>query len=158
MASQFFVFKCLGGLLVSFLQPLFQACISLSYHPIAFCHCNTIRFLKPGKGDYTAPGAWRPIALLNRVKKVLESVISRQMITLSEEYSLLSAQHMGTHPGRSIDTTLDFLVQQIYATRQHKDGVVMLPSLNMTGAFNRVVPARLLQNMWERLIHEWIVK
>ncbi len=30
--------------------------------------------------------------------------------------------------------------------------------LNMTGAFDRVVPARLLQNMRERNIPEWIVK
>jgi hypothetical protein len=28
----------------------------------------------------------------------------------------------------------------------------------MTGAFDRVVPARLLHNMWERRIPEWIVK
>jgi hypothetical protein len=34
----FFVLKCLGPSLVSYLQPLFQACIDLSYHPLAFCH------------------------------------------------------------------------------------------------------------------------
>jgi hypothetical protein len=48
----FFVLKCLGSPLVSYLQPLFQACISLSYHPTAFCHCNTVPLRKPGKGDY----------------------------------------------------------------------------------------------------------
>jgi nitrate reductase assembly molybdenum cofactor insertion protein NarJ len=65
---------------------------------------------------------------------------------------------MGARPGRSIDTTLDFLVQQIHATWQNKDGVATLLSLNMTGAFDRVVPARLLHNMRERKITEWIVK
>ncbi len=34
----------------------------------------------------------------------------------------------------------------------------MLLSLDMTGAFDRVVPARLLHNMRERNILEWIVK
>jgi hypothetical protein len=53
----FFVLKCLGSSLVSYLQPLFQACIDFSYHPVAFCHCNTIPLRKPGKGNYSAPGA-----------------------------------------------------------------------------------------------------
>jgi hypothetical protein len=66
-----FVLKCLGSPLVSYLQPLFQACINLSYHPTEFCHCNTVPLRKPGKGDYSAPGAWRPIALLNTLGKVL---------------------------------------------------------------------------------------
>ncbi len=77
---------------------------------------------------------------------------------MSEEHSLLPAQHMGARPGRSIDIILDFLVQQIHATWRNKDGVAMLLSLNMTGAFDRVVPAQLLHNMRERKIPDWIVK
>jgi hypothetical protein len=65
---------------------------------------------------------------------------------------------MRAHPGRSIDTALDFLVQQIHATWQKKDGVATLLLLDITGAFDRVVPARLLHNMRERKIPEWIVK
>jgi hypothetical protein len=56
--------------------------------------------------------------------------------------------------GRSIDTALNFLVQQIYASWQSKDGVATLLSLDMTAAFDRVVPARLLHNMRERKIPE----
>jgi hypothetical protein len=65
---------------------------------------------------------------------------------------------MRARPCRSIDTALNFLVQQIYATWQNKDGVATLLSLNMTGAFDGVVPARLLHNLRERRIPEWIVK
>jgi hypothetical protein len=65
---------------------------------------------------------------------------------------------MGAHPGESIDTAPDYLVQQIHATWQNKDGVAMLLLLDMTGAFDRVVHARLLHNMRERKISEWIVK
>ncbi len=154
----FFVLKCLRSPLVSFLRPLFQACVDFSYHPIAFCHCNTVPLGKPGKGDYLVPGAWRPIARLNMLGKVLESVVARRISSLSEEHSLLPDQHMGARPGRSIDTALDFLVQQIHATWQSKDRVSTLLSLDMTGAFDRVVPARLLHNMRERKIPEWIVK
>jgi hypothetical protein len=77
-----------------------------------------------------------------------------QFLSLSEEHSLLPVQHMRARPSRSIDTTLDYLVQQIHATRQNKDNVATLLSLDMTGAFDSVVPARLLRNMREREIPE----
>jgi hypothetical protein len=91
----FFVLKCLGSPLVSYLQPLFKACADLSYYSTAFCLCNTVPQIKPGKGDYSAPDAWRPIALLNIQGKVSESVIALQIFTWSEEHSLLPAQHRG---------------------------------------------------------------
>jgi hypothetical protein len=65
---------------------------------------------------------------------------------------------MRARPGRSIDTALNFLIPQIHATWQNKNGVATLLSVDMTGAFDRVVPARLLHNMRERKIPEWIVK
>jgi hypothetical protein len=65
---------------------------------------------------------------------------------------------MGARPSRSIDTALDFLVQQIHATWPNRDGVAILLSLDMTGAFDRVVPARLLHNMKETTISKWILK
>jgi hypothetical protein len=68
----FFILKCLGSPLVSFLKRPFQACIDFLYHPTAFCHCNTVPLKNPGKGDYSVPGAWQPIALLDTLGKVLE--------------------------------------------------------------------------------------
>jgi hypothetical protein len=86
--------------------------------------------------------------------KVLESVIARQTSALSEEHDLLPAQHMGARPSRSIDTVLDLLAQQIHATWQNTDRVATLLSLDMTGAFDRVVPVQLLHTMRERKIPE----
>jgi hypothetical protein len=65
---------------------------------------------------------------------------------------------MGTHLSGSIVTAFDFLVQQICATWQNKDGVATLLLLDMTGAFDRVVPVRILHNLRERKVLEWIVK
>ncbi len=89
---------------------------------------------------------------------MLESDIARRLLSLSEEHSLLLAQHMGARPGRLIDFALDFLVQQIHATRQKQDGVATLLLLDMTRAIARVVLARLLHNMRERKIPGRIVK
>jgi hypothetical protein len=73
---------------------------------------------------------------------------------MSEEHSLLLAQDMGARPSRSIDIALHYLAQQIHTTWQNKDSVATLPSLDMTGASDRVIPARLLHNMMERKVPE----
>jgi hypothetical protein len=100
----------------------------------------------------------KPITYLNTLGKIIVSVIAQWISSLSEEHSLLPAQHMGACPGRSIDTALDYLDQQIHATWQNKDGVATLLSLDMTMAYDRVIPAWLLHNMRERKIPESIVK
>ncbi len=65
---------------------------------------------------------------------------------------------MGAHPGKSIDTVLDYLVHHIHAKWQNKDDVATVLSLDMMGAFDRVVPAWRRDNMRERIIPECIVK
>ena len=61
--------------LVKLLIPLFQACVTLSYHPRAIKMVNTIALRIIAKGNYTTPMAYRPIALLNTISKVIESII-----------------------------------------------------------------------------------
>ncbi len=86
--------------------------------------------------------------------------VARQIWSLSKEHSLLPAQHKGACPGKSIDTPLNFPVQQIHASWQNKDCVTMLLLLDMTGDFVRFEPAWLLHNMGKRkypeLIVEWV--
>ena len=44
---------------------------------------------KPNKPNYSEPKAYRPIALLDTLGKVLETVISKRLAGLAESYSLL---------------------------------------------------------------------
>jgi hypothetical protein len=44
---------------------------------------------KPGKSDYTNPLAYRPIALLNTLGKVLEAVISNRIKFITKTHDLL---------------------------------------------------------------------
>jgi hypothetical protein len=154
----FFVLIYLGSLLVSFLKPLLQACINISNHTTAFCHCDTIPLRKQGKGDYPGPRTQHPVAPFKKPRKVLVSVIAPRFLSLSEELSLLPAQLRGACPCSSIDTTLDFLVEQIYTTWQNKDSMATLLLLDPTRAFNRVVPAQLLHHMRKRRILECTIK
>ncbi len=76
--------KLLGKPLLQFLQSLFQACLHCSYHPVHFKKSSTDVLRKPGKGDYSVPAAWRPIALLNSLGKVLEAVVAGRSTALTE--------------------------------------------------------------------------
>jgi hypothetical protein len=153
----FFVLKCLKSTLVSYLQPLFQVCINRSYHPTAFCHCNTVPLRKPGKDDYSAPRAWRQIALLNTLGKVLENVIARRISTLSWSIAFSLPSTWGPTPASQMTLPSTFFSKRSMQHGRTKYGVATLLSLDMTGAFDRVVPARLLHNMREIKFPEWIL-
>lgn len=78
------ILKILGTTLVERLLPIFNACATLSYHPRTFKEATTIVFKKPGKDDYTDPKAYRSIALLNTMGKILESIMAEKITTLAE--------------------------------------------------------------------------
>jgi hypothetical protein len=61
---------------------------------------------KPGKGDYSNPSAYRPIALLNTLGKILEAVISNRIKYIAESYDLLSDLQYGARLKRIIKTAL----------------------------------------------------
>lgn len=107
------ILKVCANKLVGLLTPLFQACIDLSYHPSEFKMANTLAIKKPGTGDYTEPKAYRPIALLNTLGKVLESIMSKKICFLTESHCLLPETHMGTWRGKSTETALELLTEQM---------------------------------------------
>jgi hypothetical protein len=91
---------------ITLLKTLFQACWNLSYHPIAFHKAISVFLRKPGKGDYTNPAAYRPIALLNTLGKALESIIATRLKDLAEKYSLLPDSQYRARSKRSTETAL----------------------------------------------------
>jgi hypothetical protein len=73
--------------------------------------------------------------------------VASKITAFSEKHGLLPPQHMGARLGRSTDTALDMLVKQTHAAWQADKGVSSLLALDMTRAFNRVVPVRLVDNL-----------
>ena len=71
------------------LTRLFQAYFDLRYYLRFFKEANTVILKKPNKPDYSEPKVYRPIALLDILGKVLETVISKRLSRLAESYSLL---------------------------------------------------------------------
>jgi hypothetical protein len=75
---------------------------------------ETVVIKKPGKPDYSEPKAYRPIALLSTIGKVLESVIARQISYLIERHQLLPENDFGGRRRHSCEQAIHALLEQVY--------------------------------------------
>ena len=139
------------------LTPLYQACVDIGYHPVAFKEANIMAFKKPGKEDYTVPKAYKPIALLNTLGKTLESIVAKKIMYLAEQHRLLPDTHMGARRGKSTESALELLTEQIHTVwGQGTDKIATLLSIDVSGAFDTVSHPMLLHNLRKRKIPQWI--
>ena len=114
---------------------------------------------KPGKPDYSAPGAYRPISLLNTLGKILEAVIARRLSFWAETYKLLPDTQFGGRPGRNTEQALLVLANAIDRAWL-RSKVVTLIAFDLKGAFNGVnkvsLDARLRAKGIPTMARQWI--
>lgn len=141
------------------IKRLFQACLTHGVQPAHFKTARTVMLKKPGKEDYSNPSAYRPIALLNTLGKILESVISNRIKYFAESYELLPDSQYGARPLRATETALQQITEKIHTIwgRGNKR-VASLLSLDVTKAFDRVSHVRLAHNLRKRRIPESLVR
>jgi len=84
------------------------------------------------------PGAWRPIALLSTIGKVIETLAARRLSTLAEQEGLLPDNQMGNRTNRSTETALELLVEQIHTVWKTGNQVASVLLLDIAGAFDTV--------------------
>ena len=131
------IWKKIWGHLKSFIVSIFTASVELGHHPRQWRSAKIVVLRKPGKPDYSVPGAYRPISLLNTLGKLLEAVMARRLSYLAEEHSLLPNSQFGGRPGRTTEQALLVLSSAIdQAWYKHK--VVTLIAFDLKGAFNGV--------------------
>ena len=68
---------------------IFTASINLGHYLQRWKTAMIVVLRKPGKPDYSALGAYRPISLLNTLGKLLEAVIAKRLSYYAETYGLL---------------------------------------------------------------------
>lgn len=92
---------------------LFEAIIVQGHIPPQWKMAKTVMLAKPGKSDYTQPGAYRPITLLNTLAKLFEKTLARYMSNVAEQYQVLHPGHFGARPNHSSQEALIQLVTWI---------------------------------------------
>ena len=116
----------------------------------------TIVLRKPGKPRYDVPKAFRPIALLNTMWKVLTAIVAEQLTHITEKYQLLPGHHFGGRPGRTTTDALHLLAHEI-KTSWRAGKVTSVLFLDIEGAFPNAVPSRLEANLRKRHVPRKII-
>jgi len=135
--------------LVERLFYIYQAMLekSLMYKP--WKEFNTVVLCKPGKPSYNIPKAYRPIALLNTMWKVIMAIVASHITFYTEKYQLLPANHFGGCPGRTTADVIHLLTNKVKVAWR-KQEVVSVLFLDIEGAFPNVNPMRLVHNIRNR--------
>jgi len=107
--------KC-AALLTDSLLSIYKAMFerALMYKP--WKTFTTVVLRKPGKPRYDAPKAYRPIALLNTMWKVLMAIVAGQLTFATEKHQLLPANHFRGRPGRTTTDAMHLLANMIKAS------------------------------------------
>ena len=137
--------KC-SALIVERLCHIYRAMLdkSLMYKP--WKEFVTMVLRKPGKPSYDVPKAYRPIALLNTMWKVITAIIANHIMYITEKHQTLPANHFGGRPGRMTTDAIHLLVTKIKAAWRAKK-VASVLFLDIEGAFPNADPERLLDNL-----------
>jgi hypothetical protein len=102
------------------------------------------------------PKAYRPIALLNTMGKVLTAIVAELLVFYTESHGLLPAHHFGGRPGRTTTDVLHLLTHKIKdAWRKRQVTVVLF--LDIEGAFPNAVTSKLLHSLRKRGIPQEII-
>ncbi|KAI3033203.1 hypothetical protein CBS76997_11321 [Aspergillus niger] len=131
------VWKHLWMYLKETITTVFTKSVDLGYYPRQWKQARIVVLRKPGKPDYSAPGAYRPISLLNTLGKLLEAVMARRLSYWAERFKLLPDKQFGGRPGRNIEQALLVLANAPYRAWE-RSRVVTLIAFDLKGAFNGV--------------------
>ena len=140
-------------IIAEYLLRIFKAIFTLGTYSDRWRIWDTIVLCKPGKPRYDIPKAYRPIALMNTMGKLLSSVVAEELVYMCEQYELLPSHHFRGQPGRCTMDAMHLLAHRIKAAwRRNKVAVVLF--LDVEGAFPNTVTARLLHNLRMRRVPE----
>jgi len=138
--------KACWGAVKGDIHALFNKCLHIGYYPKAWRLAEVVMIPKPGKKDLTTWRSYRPIALISCLGKGLERLLARRMTWRALEAKLVSPQQAGALPKRSATDLVAAFVHDAewgLAMRQ----VTSILTLDVQGAFDAVLPNRLLNRM-----------
>ncbi|KAI5118391.1 hypothetical protein M0805_007525 [Coniferiporia weirii] len=128
----------------SLLLSLFSACLRHGVHP--WTSAVIVVIPKPNKPDPSLPRAFRPIALLECMGKLLEKIVATRLTYDCGRFNLVPTNQFG---GRSCSSTIDAGLSLVHDTQvaHHRKLCVSGLSLDIKGYFDNVNHRRLLRIM-----------
>lgn len=129
------------------LHSLFGKCLELSHFPACWKKAEVAMIPKVGPGkDLSSVRSWRPIALLSCISKGFERILAKRLAWTALTHNILSSQHAGALPKRSAMDLVASLTHDLETALQ-KGKCATLVTLDVQGAFDALLPNRLLRRM-----------
>ena len=132
--------------IAEYLLRIYKATFMLNTYSDRWRVWDTIILRKPGKPRYNIPKAYRLIALMNMMAKLLSAMVTEDLIYMSERYALLPNNHFGGWPGWCTTDAMHLMVHRIKAAWR-RGNVAAVLFLDVEGAFPNAVMAHLLHNL-----------
>ena len=105
------ILKAAQELLVLILTTVFNSSLNMQYCLKAFKKSITVALRKLGKSDYTKPKAYRPMALMNTLGKIMDTVLARRIQHITETSELLLYTHIGSRKNLLCKHAIHLLVE-----------------------------------------------
>ncbi|MBW0532779.1 hypothetical protein O181_072494 [Austropuccinia psidii MF-1] len=122
----------------------------LGPYPSNWKESQTAIIRKSAKDDYTNPRAYRPIALLRTLGKLLEKVINNQLMHWAFMTNSIHPGHVGGRPGKCINDSLVALT--LWIKHKWREGkIVMGIFLDFKSAYPSVNRERLIHILIQKL-------
>jgi hypothetical protein len=132
---------------VAILAAVFDACMRTGHNPRHFQASITVTLRKGGPRDFRQPKSYRPVALLNTLGKILESIVATRIAWAVEEHGLLPKTHLGGRKGISVDHAIQLIIDRVHRAWGTGTGrKVSMLLLDVAGAYDNVSHERLLYN------------
>lgn len=138
------VLKSCASSLAPILQKIFQKSVDTAELPDEWRKANVIPIYK--KGDRQNPANYRPVSLTSIPCKLLEHIIHRHIMDHIDKYKVLSNHQHGFRQGRSCDSQLSGLIEDLAKTLDNRSQVDLV-ILDFSKAFDTVPHQRLLRKL-----------
>jgi hypothetical protein len=103
-------------LITPYLTQAFKFMLDTGYHYSGWKSFTTVVLQKPGKPSYDALKAYRPIALLCTMGKLLTAIIAEETSRILELEGQLLTTHFGERPCQTTTDAVHHLVDRIKGT------------------------------------------
>ncbi|KZL86237.1 endonuclease reverse, partial [Colletotrichum incanum] len=140
----------------------YSGCIREGWHPTCFKEAILVILPKPGKRDRALPRSYRPIALLSVLGKGLERLVARRLAWITVKpvkHQVLHDQQFGALPLRSCSDLTAAAIHDIECAWQ-RGLVTSMLTLDVKGAFDAVLPGRLVHRLrqqgWPENLVKWV--
>jgi ribonuclease HI len=133
-------------ILIRPITALFNGVLNIGHYPQVWKTSHTIVLRKPGKPAYDVAKAYRPIALLNTLAKLLSAIVAEDLSYICEANNLLPQRAYGGRPGRITTDAIHVLTHRV-KDAWRRSNVASILFLDIQSAFPNVVPERLTYEM-----------